>query len=79
MIAEINILREELGVDDIPIEVELTDRHVPIHVYAKSLEVLAKVVSEQRRLGLPAGSIGQIPFKDIDSARRSRQLYIHPR
>ena len=68
MIAEIDILREELGIDDIPIEVELMERHAPIHVYSKSLEVLAKVISVQRRLGLPAGSIGQIPFKDIDSA-----------
>lgn len=68
LIAEINILREELGARDFPPEAELFEGRAPVHVYAKTLEVLAKVTRTQRRLGVPAGRVGQIPFKEIDAA-----------
>ena len=65
MIAEINILREELGVYDYPPMAELQEDRMPIHVYAKTLEVLSKVGRIQRRFGVPAGQVGQIPFKEV--------------
>ena len=68
VIAEIEILRDELGVGDFPPEAELTDDRSPIHVYAKSLEVLAKVVSVQQRMEIPPGRIGRIPFRPVDAA-----------
>ena len=68
VIAEIDILREELGVDDFPFEAELMDDRSPIHVYAKSLEVLEKVVSVQQRMDIPPGRVGRIPFRSVDAA-----------
>ena len=68
VIAEIDILREALGVDDHPPESELMDDRNPIHVYAKSLEVLEKVVSVQQRMDIPAGRVGRIPFRRVDAA-----------
>ena len=66
LISEIDIIREELNVHDYPAEAELVQDRAPIYVYAKSLEVLAKVVETQRQLEVPAGGVGQIPFKDVD-------------
>ena len=68
VIAEIDILREELGVDDFPPEAELAGDRSPIHVYAKSLEVLEKVVSVQQRMDMPPGRVGRIPFRQVDAA-----------
>ena len=51
IVAEIDILREELGANDYPPEAELMGHRNPIHVYAKSLEVLEKVVAAQQRMG----------------------------
>ena len=68
VIAEIDVLREELGVDDFPPEAELMDDRSPIHVYAKSLEVLEKVISVQQRMDIPPGRVGRIPFRPIDAA-----------
>ena len=65
LIAEIEILREELRVEDYPPVAELPDSRAPIHLYAKSLEVLAKVTATQQRLGVPAGAVGQIPLEEI--------------
>ena len=65
--AEIRILREELGVYDYPPEAELQEDRDPIHVYAKTLEVLNKVRGIQRRFGVPVGDARQIPFKEIVS------------
>ncbi len=63
--AEIGILREELGVYDYPPEAELQEDRAPVHVYAKTLEVLNKVRGVQRRFGVPVADVGQIPFKEI--------------
>ena len=68
LIAEVNILREELGVSDVPPEAELLEDRAPVHVYAKTLEVLAKVTGAQHRLEVPVGRVGQIPFREIDAA-----------
>ena len=68
IIAEINLLREELGVGDYPPEGQPVDDRAPIHVYAKSLEILTKVVSVQQRMGVPAGRTHQIPLKRIDAS-----------
>ena len=68
VIAEIHILREELGARDFPPETELLEDRAPVHVYVKTLEVLAKVTQIQRRLGIPAGRVVRIPFKEIDAA-----------
>ena len=60
LIAEIGILREELGADDYPPEAEAQEDRAPVHVYAKTLEVMSKVSRVQRRLGMPATEIGQM-------------------
>ncbi|MCY3772758.1 MAG: hypothetical protein OXG98_12175 [Gemmatimonadetes bacterium] len=65
LIAEINILREELGVYDYPPEAELQDDRAPVHVYVKTLELSDKVGAVQRRFGVPATPMGQVPFKEI--------------
>ena len=67
LLAEIAILRDELGVTDYPPQAELQDERSPVHVYAKTLEVLSKVVRAQRRFGVPEAESRQIPFKEVDS------------
>ena len=64
---EINLLRDELGVYDYPPEAELQDDRAAVHVYVKSLEVLTKVSAIQRRFGVPAATVGQVPFKEIET------------
>ena len=63
--AEIRILRDEMGVYDYPPEAELQEDRAPVHVYAKTLEVLKKVRGAQRRFGVPAAGDRQIPFKEV--------------
>ena len=65
LIAEIGILRDELGIYDYPPQGELQDDRAPVHVYAKSQELLAKVRRIQNRFGVPVADFGPIPFKDI--------------
>ncbi len=65
--AEIAILREEFGVYDYPPEAEPQEDRAPVHVYAKTLEVLSKVIGVQQRFGVPAAEARQIPFKEIES------------
>ena len=66
LIAEIQILREELGADDYPPEAEAQEDRAPVHVYAKTLEVMSKVSRVQRRLGMDAAETGQIPIKKVE-------------
>ena len=42
LIAEIDILREELGVYDYPPEAELQDDRAPVHLYVKTLSFRTK-------------------------------------
>jgi len=65
LMSEIDIVREAMGVTVYPVEAEAQDDRAPIHVYAKSLEVLEKVSAAQRRLGMTPARIGQIPVKKI--------------
>ena len=66
LIAEIDILRNELGVYDYPVEAEMQEGRASVHVYAKTLEVLWKVSRVQSRLGLTPVEVGQIPVREID-------------
>ena len=65
LIAEIDILRDAMGVTVYPVEAELQEDRAPVHVYAKSLEVLEKISAAQKRLGMNPAHIAQIPVKDI--------------
>ena len=65
LISEIEILRDAMGVTVYPIEAEPQEDRAPIHVYAKSLEVMEKISAAQRRLGMAPARIGQIPVKKI--------------
>ena len=65
LIAEIRILRGELGANDYPVEAEQQEDRAPVHVYSKTLEIMGKVSRLQRRLGLQPAPIGQIPIKEI--------------
>lgn len=65
VILEIEILREELGVSDFVVEAELVEDRSPIHAYAKTLELQAKVIKMQRRFGAPLALPTEIPFKEI--------------
>ena len=66
LIAEVRILREELGADDYPPEAEAQEDRAPVHVYAKTLEVMSKVSRVQRRLGMDPAEVGQIPIKNVE-------------
>ena len=68
LIAEIQGIRRATGIDDFPPEAELTEGRTPIHIFAKSLEVLRKVVDVQRRLNIPEGTVGAIPLRNIGAA-----------
>lgn len=68
LVAEIHILRRELGADDYPPEAEPQEDRAPVHVYAKTLEVMSKVARVQRRLGMSPAAVGQIPIKDVQPA-----------
>lgn len=68
LISEIEVLRAELAISHFPPQAELIGDRAPVHVYAKSLEVLAKVIQVQHRMGLPAARMGRLPVKAIDSA-----------
>ncbi len=67
LIAEIELLRDAIGVTVYPVEAELQEDRAPVHVYAKSLELLEKISASQRRLGMAPARIGQIPVKEIKS------------
>ena len=68
LVAEIEGIRRASGIDDFPSEAELIDGRTPIHMFAKSLEVLGKVVEVQRRLNVPEGTVGPIPFRNVGVA-----------
>ena len=74
LVAEIQLLRDELGVYDYPPEAELQEDRMPVHVYAKTLEVLSKVVRIQRRFGVPSEPVGQIPYEQVDSGDVLRNI-----
>lgn len=65
LISEIHLLRDAMGVVDFPPEAEPQEDRAPVHVYAKSVEVMEKITRSQRRLGMTPGKVGQIPVKKI--------------
>ena len=65
LISEIHVLRDAMGIVDYPPEAEPQDDRAPVHVYAKTLEVMKKISRAQRRLGMQPGKVGQIPVKEI--------------
>ena len=65
LIAEIDILRDAMGVTVYPVEAEPAEDRAPIHTYAKSLEVLEKISAAQKRMGMNPARIAQIPVKEI--------------
>ena len=65
LISEIHLLRDAMGVVDFPPEAEPQEDRAPVHVYAKSLEVMEKIARSQRRLGMTPGKVGQIPVREI--------------
>ena len=78
LIAEIRIVRDELGVYDFPPEAELQHGRAPVHAYVKTLEVLSKLSRVQNRLGIPAVDSGRIPFKVVgaDDVRANLELLL---
>lgn len=66
LIAEIGILRDELAIYNFPVEAAFVENCAPIHVYAKSLEILGKVADVQWRLRLPAAKVRQMPLIETD-------------
>ena len=65
LISEIEILRDAMGITVYAVEAEAQDDRAPIHVYAKSLEVLEKIAAAQKRLGMAPAGVEQIPVKEI--------------
>ena len=65
VISEIELLREELGVYDFPVEAEAIEGRSPVHAYVKALELLTKVSKVQLRFGIPVAEVRHVPFKEI--------------
>ena len=65
LISEIDILREGIGLTDIPIDPEPQTNKTPVHVYGKALEVMEKISRSERKLGMAPVKVGQIPLKEI--------------
>ena len=68
VLREIKVLRAELGVDDVPPQPEFHEDRRPAHVYVKSMEVMAKVITFQRRFGVPVGSVRDMPLSEPSPA-----------
>jgi len=65
LIAEIELIRNKLGVQDKPRHPGVQVKKKPIHVYAKALEVMEKVARAQARQGLKKAEVGGIPIRKI--------------
>jgi len=65
LIAEIELIRAKLNVQDKPRYPGVQIKKKPIHVYAKALEVLEKVARAQGRQGLTKAEVGAIPIRKI--------------
>ena len=66
VISEIDLIRRALAIRDYPPEADFVADREPLHVYAKSLEVLDKVLEVQQRLFVPVGRGENIPLKEIN-------------
>lgn len=65
LIAEIELLRFALGATDYPPNPEPQEDRSPIHVYAKTLEVMLKVIWVEEKYGISPGQLEQIPVKAV--------------
>ena len=54
-----------MGISDYPNEAEPQEGRSPVHVYAKTLEVMRKVSRVQSKFGITPSEVGQIPVKAI--------------
>lgn len=66
LLAEAYVVREELGVLDIPREGEPEEDRAPVHLYAKTLELGAAIRSVQGRLGMPGAAVGRMPATKVE-------------
>jgi len=65
IIEEIDILRDAIGVMDIPVDPEPQNSRAPIHSYTKALEVMEKISRAERKLGMAPVEVGQLPIQVI--------------
>lgn len=65
LVSEIAVLREAMKVDDSPDGVRLREQAAPIHIHAKTLEVLEKTARVQKRLGMIPADIGHMPVDPV--------------
>ena len=65
IIEEIDILRDAIGVLDIPIDPEPQSARTPTHTYVKALEVMEKISRAERKLGMAPVEVEQLPIKVI--------------
>ena len=65
VIEEIEILRDAIGVSDVPIDPEPQSGKASIQVYGKGLEVMEKLALAERKLGLAPVAVKQLPIKEL--------------
>lgn len=65
LIEEVELLRFALGISDYPPNPEPQKDRSPIHVYAKTLEVMLKVIWVEEMFNIPPAELGQIPVKAV--------------
>jgi len=65
IIEEVDILRDAIGVMDIPVYPEPQNSRTPVHSYAKALEVMEKISRAERKLGMAPVEVEQLPIKVI--------------
>lgn len=65
LIEEIELLRFALGAVDYPPNPELQEDRYPVHVFAKTLEVMLKVIWVEEKYGITPGLLDQIPVKAV--------------
>ena len=66
LIAEIGFIRRTLGVSDSYADVEPQSNREPVHVYAKTLEILHKVRRLQAQFGLTPAPEQWMPFQPVN-------------
>ncbi len=78
LVSEIDILRKAMHVNDSPGKAPLLKHRDPIHVFAKSLEVMEKTARFQKRLGMIPVEVGHIPvdFVSQDDLLQRIQIII---
>lgn len=79
IIEEIDILRDAIGVMDIPVDPEPQNARTPLHAYAKAIEVMEKISRAERKLGMAPVEVEQLPIKVIipeDVLQFSRSILV---